>query len=184
MILTHRNVFSDLSARSLIRSDAGHRKGRPTRSESSEKTQSLSPLGRVGGRQQALEMSRIAPESTCRLASYPTRPRGDPYGSVSSRFGIRPRSILHDLALPTQLGNVRQLGSAQWSPRNSVRLGRVTVLPRRHAPRDVGILLPSGEYRPNRRTQRRSAPSVIAVPFTAKYEPPHKPHREDFLRRP
>jgi hypothetical protein len=89
MILTHRNVFSDLSARSLIRSDAGHRKGRPTRSESSEKTQSLSPLGRVGGRQQALEMSRIAPESTCRLASYPTRPRGDPYGSVSSRFGIR-----------------------------------------------------------------------------------------------
>jgi hypothetical protein len=32
---------------------SGHRKGRATRSESSEKTQVLSPLGRVGGRQQA-----------------------------------------------------------------------------------------------------------------------------------
>jgi hypothetical protein len=48
MIMTHRDVFSELSARSLIRGDAGHRKGRATRSESSEKTQSLSPLGRVG----------------------------------------------------------------------------------------------------------------------------------------
>jgi hypothetical protein len=57
MILTHRDVFSELSARSLIRSDAGHRKGRATRSESSEKTQALEPLGRVGERQQALEMS-------------------------------------------------------------------------------------------------------------------------------
>ena len=47
-----------------MRSDAGHRKGRATRSESSEKTRVLSPLGRVGGRQQALEMSRIAPGST------------------------------------------------------------------------------------------------------------------------
>jgi len=43
-----------------MRGDAGHRKGRATRSESSEKTQVLSPLGRVGGRQQALEMPRIA----------------------------------------------------------------------------------------------------------------------------
>ncbi len=43
-----------------MRSDAGHRKGRATRSESSEKTQVLSPLGRVGGRQQALEMTHIA----------------------------------------------------------------------------------------------------------------------------
>ncbi len=60
MILTHRDVFSELSARSLIRSDAGHRKGRATRSERSEKTQALSPLGRVGGRQQALEMTHIA----------------------------------------------------------------------------------------------------------------------------
>ncbi len=71
MILTHRDVFSELSVRSLIRGDAGHRKGRATRSESSEKTQVLSPLGRVGGRQQALEMSRIAPASTCGLL--PTR---------------------------------------------------------------------------------------------------------------
>ncbi len=54
-----------------MRGDAGHRKGRATRSESSEKTQGLSPLGRVGGRQQALEMSRIAPGSTCALL--PTR---------------------------------------------------------------------------------------------------------------
>ena len=54
-----------------MRGDAGHRKGRATRSESSEKTQVLSPLGRVGGRQQALEMSRIAPGSTCGLL--PTR---------------------------------------------------------------------------------------------------------------
>ncbi len=54
-----------------MRGDAGHRKGRATRSESSEKTQSLSPLGRVGGRQQALEMTRIAPGSTGALL--PTR---------------------------------------------------------------------------------------------------------------
>ena len=43
-----------------MRRDAGHRKDRATRSESSEKTQVLSPLGRVGGRQQALEMPHIA----------------------------------------------------------------------------------------------------------------------------
>ncbi len=43
-----------------MRGDAGPRKGRATRSESSEKTQVLSPLGRVGGRQQALEMTHIA----------------------------------------------------------------------------------------------------------------------------
>ncbi len=43
-----------------MRGDAGHRKGRATRSESSEKTQVLSPLGRVGGRHQALEMTHIA----------------------------------------------------------------------------------------------------------------------------
>jgi hypothetical protein len=43
-----------------MRGDVGHRKGRATRSESSEKTQALSPLGRVGGRQQALEMTHIA----------------------------------------------------------------------------------------------------------------------------
>ncbi len=54
-----------------MRGDAGHRKGRATRSESSEKTQALSPLGRVEGRQQALEMFRIAPGSTCGLL--PTR---------------------------------------------------------------------------------------------------------------
>jgi hypothetical protein len=71
MILTHRDDFSELSVRSPIRGDAGHRKGRATRSESSEKSQFLSPLGRVGGRQQALEMTHIAPGSTCALL--PTR---------------------------------------------------------------------------------------------------------------
>jgi hypothetical protein len=54
-----------------MRGDAGHRKGRVTRSESSEKTQALSPLGRVGGRQKALEMTHIAPGST--RALLPTR---------------------------------------------------------------------------------------------------------------
>ncbi len=44
-----------------MRGDAGHREGRATRSESSEKTQALSPLGRVGGRQQALEMTHTSP---------------------------------------------------------------------------------------------------------------------------
>ncbi len=67
-----------------MRGDAGHRKGRATRSESSEKSQVLSPLGRVGGRQQALTM----PPHRLRLASYPTGPRSDPYGSLLSPFGI------------------------------------------------------------------------------------------------
>ncbi len=65
--MTHRDDFSELSVRSPIRGDAGHRKGRATRSESSEKTQFLSHLGRVGGRQQALEMSRIACAFLCGL---------------------------------------------------------------------------------------------------------------------
>ena len=47
-----------------MRRDAGPRKRRATRSESSEKTQALSRPGfvggRVGGRQQALEMPHIA----------------------------------------------------------------------------------------------------------------------------
>ncbi len=63
-----------------MRSDAGHRKGRATRSESSEKTQSLSPLGRVGGRQQALEMTRIAPESTCPPCFLPDAAQGRSLG--------------------------------------------------------------------------------------------------------
>jgi len=71
MILTHRDGFSELSVRSPIRGDAGHRKGRATRSESSEKPPFRSPMGRVGGRHQALTMPRIAPGSTCGLL--PTR---------------------------------------------------------------------------------------------------------------
>jgi hypothetical protein len=85
MILTHRDVISDLSARSLIRSDAGPLslamgKGRATRSESSEKTQGLSPLGRVEGCQQALEMSRIAPGSTRGLLPTRCDPEAIPMG--------------------------------------------------------------------------------------------------------
>ena len=77
-----------------MRGDAGHRKGRATRSESSEKTQVLSPLGRVGGRQQALEMSRIAPGSTCGLL--PTRrdpgaiPMGHCHQDLVSFVPVRP----------------------------------------------------------------------------------------------
>ncbi len=59
-----------------MRGDAGHRKGRATRSESSEKTQVLSPLGRVGGRQQALEMTRIA----CALLATRRDPGAIPMG--------------------------------------------------------------------------------------------------------
>jgi hypothetical protein len=77
-----------------MRGDAGHRKGRATRSESSEKTQSLSPLGRVGGCQQALEMSHIAPGSTCALL--PTRrgpgaiPMGHYHQDLVSMIGCAP----------------------------------------------------------------------------------------------
>ncbi len=62
--MTHRDGFSEFSARSLWRGDAGHRKAQATLSESSEKPPVRSSMGRVGGRQQALEMSRIAPGST------------------------------------------------------------------------------------------------------------------------
>ncbi len=76
-----------------MRGDAGHRKGRATRSESSEKTQAPSPLGRVGGRQQALEMTHIAPGSTCALL--PTRrdpgaiPRGQYHQDLVLASGLR-----------------------------------------------------------------------------------------------
>ncbi len=87
-----------------MRGDAGHRKGRATRSESSEKTQALSPLGRVGRRQQALEMFRIAPGSTCGLL--PTR--RDP--------GAIPMGQYHqDLVLP-ELGpdSPAAIAAAGW----------------------------------------------------------------------
>ncbi len=83
-----------------MRGDAGHRKGRATRSESSEKTQALSPLGRVGGRQQALEMSHIA------CALLPTR--RDP--------GAIPMGQYHqDLVLP-ELGpdSPAAIAAAGW----------------------------------------------------------------------
>jgi hypothetical protein len=91
-----------------MRGDAGHRKGRATRSESSEKTQSLSPLGRVGGRQQALEMTHIAPGSTCALLPTRRDPGAIPMGHyhqdlvltrVSRHFGHVFRMSSSDPAL-------------------------------------------------------------------------------------
>jgi hypothetical protein len=82
--MTHRDGFSEFSARNLWRGDAGHRKAQATLSESSEKPPARSSKGRVGGRQQALTMlwHRL------RRASYPTRPLDDPYGSLSALLGM------------------------------------------------------------------------------------------------
>ncbi len=71
-----------------MRGDAGHRKGRATRSESSEKTQAPSPLGRVGGRQQALEMTHIAPGSTCALLPTRRDPGAIPLGHYHQALGL------------------------------------------------------------------------------------------------
>ncbi len=83
-----------------MRGDAGHRKGRARRSESSEKTQAPSPLGRVGGRQQTLEMSRIAPGSTCALL--PTRhdPGAIPMGHYHQDLVLRVLGGANDLSQP------------------------------------------------------------------------------------
>ena len=83
--MTHRDGLSALSVRSQCRRDALHHKMLATRSESSERPPFRSLLGLVGGRQRALPMlwHRL------RLASYPTSPRSDPYGSLLSSFGIR-----------------------------------------------------------------------------------------------
>ena len=82
--MTHRDGFSELSARNPARSDAGHRKGRVTPSESPGKPPFRSLLGGVGGRQRTLPML----QHRLRLASYPTPPRSDPYGSIFPSFGI------------------------------------------------------------------------------------------------
>ncbi len=96
-----------------MRGDAGHRKGRATRSESSEKTQALSPLGRVGGRQQALEMTRIVPGSTC--GSLPTR--RDP--------GAIPMGQYHqDLVLSAERAKTRTRRAATPQPRMSTFSGK------------------------------------------------------------
>ena len=58
--MTHRYGFSEFSVRSLYCRDAGHHKMQATRPESSEMPPIGSPPGRVGGRQQALTMPRIA----------------------------------------------------------------------------------------------------------------------------
>ncbi len=60
-----------------------------TRPESSERPPFRSLLGPVGGRREALTM----PPHRLRLASYPTGPRSDPYGSLLSPFGITPKSL-------------------------------------------------------------------------------------------
>ncbi len=92
-----------------MRSDAGHRKGRATRSENSEKTQALSPLGRVGGRQQALEITHIA------CALLPTRrdPGAIPMGHYHQDLVL---SILSGNQVPKVLGYARQGASRSEDP--------------------------------------------------------------------
>ncbi len=54
--MTHRDGLPRFSARSVRRSDAGHRKPRATPSENLGKPPFRSPLRPVGGRQKALPM--------------------------------------------------------------------------------------------------------------------------------
>ena len=58
--MTHRDSFSRFSARSVRRSDVGHREACATLSESLEKLPFRSPMGPVGGRRKALTMHHIA----------------------------------------------------------------------------------------------------------------------------
>ncbi len=64
-------------------------------------------MGRVGGRQQALpQYAKMGRWHRLRLASYPTRPMGDPYGSLSAQVGIsRPPDCVAMLApITSRLG--------------------------------------------------------------------------------
>jgi hypothetical protein len=88
IIMTRRDGLSELSVRSRYRRDVGHHKMLATRPESSERPPFRSLLGPVGGRRQALTMPPHRPRIDLRLASYPTGPRSDPYGSLLSPFGI------------------------------------------------------------------------------------------------
>ncbi len=106
-----------------MRGDAGHRKGRATRSERSEKTQSLSPLGRVGGRQQALEMTHIAPGSTCGLLPTRRDPGTIPMGHYHQDLVLHERS-LHGQFDRRLLGGRRRLGVAGGGDRCARREGR------------------------------------------------------------
>lgn len=58
--MTHRDVFTRLSDRSVRRSDAGHRKPRGTQPESRVKPPFWLPEEIFGGRRKALPMRRIA----------------------------------------------------------------------------------------------------------------------------
>jgi len=60
LILTHRDALPRLSARSVRRSDVGHRKTCATLSESLGKAPFRSCRRTAGGRRKALTMSRIA----------------------------------------------------------------------------------------------------------------------------
>ena len=86
MIKTHRDGFPRLSARSVRRGDAGHRKACATTSESLAKPPFRSSMRPVGGRRKALTMQTHRQ----RLPSYPTDRMDDPYGSLSSLLGISP----------------------------------------------------------------------------------------------
>ena len=82
--MTHRDGFPRLSARSVRRGDAGHRKACATPSESLGKPPFRSSMRSVGGRRKALTMQTHRP----RLPSYPTDRMDDPYGSLSPLLGI------------------------------------------------------------------------------------------------
>jgi len=87
--MTHRDGLSALLVRSQYRRDALHHKMLATRPESAERPPFRSLLGPVGGHQQALpHLLDDGPTHRLRLASYPTGPRSDPYGSLLSPFGI------------------------------------------------------------------------------------------------
>ena len=58
--MTHRDVFPGFSARSVRRTDAGHRKASATLPESPGKPPFRSRMRPVGGRRNALPMHHIA----------------------------------------------------------------------------------------------------------------------------
>jgi hypothetical protein len=141
--MTHRDDFSELSVRSPMRGDAGHRKGRATRSESSEKTQALSPLGRVGGRQQALEMTHIAPGSTGALLPTRRDPGAIPMGQYHQDLVLYP----HAAKLPRPiscLGKV-PVPTTKFNPPTPMATGPADRRKRSHGGTSSGGLQRSGK---------------------------------------
>ncbi len=101
LIMTHRDGFPRLSARSAWRSDAGHRQPcAPSQSYGPSESLGKPPPVARASRRSASESLADVPHRP-RLASYPPvgptdRPR-DLYGSLSTLLGIRPsRSNLRD----------------------------------------------------------------------------------------